>query len=398
MSEKNIDRIIRKKLDGLNLKPSAGLWHSIESSLEEIPARGSGSLSGKPKHVFGHLYRYSAVAFAGICSVVLLMDISVRKKPVRNSDLSAYVMSGSGMNMCFHTAIAGERFTEPEAAIRDSKIRKETKDRQSYTPGTAPDNVAGTKTSGSDLTETKRERSTYENYSGSRGYMSDWKNNEIHRKKPAVSVSVMSNMMQGNSHSSSAENMILTMGSRGSGVTPGAPVIESTSDIKYFIPISLGVQAQVKLNSFLSVGIGLDYSVLVSKYDGLINKEPYKIRQTLSYLGVPVNAYLFLGKRKSVSFYANAGGSIEKGLRAEYRLKKYTGTVRHEHSSIQNFHYSLNAGIGVEYEIIPSLGIFFEPNLVYYINSDVNQSIRTDQPLQFNAKVGLRLHLPASGK
>jgi hypothetical protein len=54
--------------------------------------------------------------------------------------------------------------------------------------------------------------------------------------------------------------------------------------------------------------------------------------------------------------------------------------------------FSLNAGLGVEYVFADLFGLYLEPNVVYYPNSKVKRSIRTDQPVQIRAEIGCRFH------
>ncbi len=172
----------------------------------------------------------------------------------------------------------------------------------------------------------------------------------------------------------------------------GVSVVERTSEIKYSLPFSVGVQLQIKLSKNLNLGAGINYSYLRSKYDGLINKKPYNIKQSLHYIGIPVNIYALFPYNSKFIFYVNAGGTIEKGIRAVNRLKSYNESYRIS-NSISGVQYSINGGLGFEYKFNNSTGIYIEPNAAYYFNSDVPASIRTDQPFQFKVELGFRIHL-----
>lgn len=169
----------------------------------------------------------------------------------------------------------------------------------------------------------------------------------------------------------------------------GSWSIEQISDTRYSLPLNVGVQVQFPVGENMAIGVGVDYTMLGSSYNCLINKKNYEVEQTLHYIGVPINVYGIMAERNRFSFYLNAGIAIEKGIRAVYDLKSYSGTT-HSSSDISGLEFSANAGMGVEYRIIDIMGLYFEPNLVYYPNSDVPRSIRTDQPLQVNAELGFR--------
>lgn len=169
------------------------------------------------------------------------------------------------------------------------------------------------------------------------------------------------------------------------------PEVERVSDVKYAMPLNVGVQVQMKVAPHVAVGIGLDYSFLQSRYDGLINKKFHRVRQQLHYIGIPVDVYAVFWEKNNFMLYANLGGSIDKGLRAEYTFSSYDGQSR-AGSSISGVSYSAHAGLGAEYRFVPALGIYIEPAVVYYFNSSIPASIRTDQPFQAKAGVGFRFH------
>lgn len=169
--------------------------------------------------------------------------------------------------------------------------------------------------------------------------------------------------------------------------------IERISEVDYAIPLNVGVQAQMQIAKGLSLGVGLNYSMLKSRYEGLLNKRYYDVNQTLHYIGVPVNLYVSLMDRKNFYLYANVGGTIEKGVRASYKLTNYEGEVRRFRENIEGVQYSINGGFGLEYRFVKRFGIYLEPNVAYYFDSDIPASIRTAQPLQVKVDIGLRFHL-----
>ena len=49
-------------------------------------------------------------------------------------------------------------------------------------------------------------------------------------------------------------------------------------------------------------------------------------------------------------------------------------------------------GIGVQYQITPSIGIYAEPNLHYYFKTKHSiETIRTEKPFQVALPIGIRL-------
>lgn len=168
-------------------------------------------------------------------------------------------------------------------------------------------------------------------------------------------------------------------------------MVEQVSDTKYSLPVNAGLQIQFPVGENMAVGVGVNYSMLKSKYDCLIDKVHYNVKQKLHYIGVPVNVYGLVVERNNFSFYVNAGVTLEKGIRAVYELNSYRDSQKYR-ADIEGVQFSINAGLGVEYRFGNAVGLYFEPNLVYYTNSEVMYSIRTDQPFQVKADIGFRFH------
>ncbi len=216
-------------------------------------------------------------------------------------------------------------------------------------------------------------------------------NDRVKRGRREYTLALASNFISSNSVSVSPQYLnYMSLGSVASG---GMYSVEQISETQYSLPLNVGLQAQVKVNNLLSVGLGLNYTLLKSKYDALINKRYYHIKQNLHYIGVPVNLYFNLVDKKNFFFYANVGGAVEKGINASYRITSYDALTHRTNADMDGFQYSANLGFGMEYRFIPLMGLYLEPNLVYYFNSDIPASIRTDQPVQVKAEIGFRFHI-----
>lgn len=205
-------------------------------------------------------------------------------------------------------------------------------------------------------------------------------------------LALASNITSGNSMEVSGMARKSYMSPSSTGGDGKVPVMEQVSDTKYALPLNIGLQLQIRINQAFSVGTGVSYTMLRSKYDCLIDKKMHSARQTLHYVGIPVNVYGTILQRKGFSVYANLGGAVEKGVRASYSLKSYDQTSEYG-TSIDGVQFSVNFGFGVEYRFVRQFGFYIEPNAVYFFNSKIPNSIRTDQPFQLKAEVGFRLHL-----
>ena len=168
-------------------------------------------------------------------------------------------------------------------------------------------------------------------------------------------------------------------------------MVEQVSDTKYSLPVNLGVQLQFPVGDNLALGIGVSYTMLRSRFDCLVNKVRYSGQQTLHYIGIPVNVYGKVAERNRFTFYINGGAMIEKGIRAKYKFSSYKDSYSNS-TKMDGLQFSVNAGLGVEYKLADYMGLYFEPNIIYFTNSDMQYCVRTDQPLQIKAELGCRFH------
>ena len=165
------------------------------------------------------------------------------------------------------------------------------------------------------------------------------------------------------------------------GAMENSHMVEQVSDVKSSLPVNVGIQLQFPVGRNVALGVGINYSMLKSKYDCLIDKVHYKVKQKLHYVGIPLNVYGLIADKNNFSFYVNAGITLEKGVKAVYKLGSYKESQSYR-TDIDGVQFSMNAGLGVEYKFGNAVGLYFEPNLVYYTNSDIMYSIRTAQPFQ----------------
>lgn len=178
------------------------------------------------------------------------------------------------------------------------------------------------------------------------------------------------------------------LGERAAQTIP-APLREG--DTKYYMPLSFGINFKTAIAGDFSVGAGLSYTYIVTKYDAVLNTLLYEnTYNQLHYIGIPVNFYYdwSVGESNLVNLYAFAGGAIEKCVDSRY---VYGSNAVHD--NVAGFQYSVNAGFGLEYWFIPRLALYFDPSIVYYFENNQPINIRTDQPLQMHAEVGLRFKL-----
>ncbi len=219
---------------------------------------------------------------------------------------------------------------------------------------------------------------------------------DIDENGGGFSLSASSNFSKRGKLNVSSNNFIKSVASKvGFSSNSHSLEIEQISETTYSIPLNFTLQLSYSITSKWGVSTGLSYTYLHSKYNGLIDKRPYKIKQGLHYIGIPVNVYYTPFNFNKFNIYFTAGGMVEKGVRAIYQMYTYDGSRQTANTKIDGVQFSTNLGAGLEYRLGGSnkVGIYIEPNVVYFFDSEVPASIRTSQPLQIEGQIGIRIHL-----
>ncbi|MBO4692362.1 MAG: outer membrane beta-barrel protein [Bacteroidales bacterium] len=171
-----------------------------------------------------------------------------------------------------------------------------------------------------------------------------------------------------------------------------APQISKVSNTKYTLPLMFTLGVSYKLSDVVTVGSGVRYTYLHSKYNGFMNGIYYDIKQAIHYIGVPVNFNFNVVSSNSWNVYATAGGTVEKGVRVTYQART-SGQDKTYNSTVKGLQFSVGTGIGLEYNFSKSVGLYLQPQVVYYFDNKAPENIRSSQPLQVEAEVGLRFHI-----
>ncbi len=170
---------------------------------------------------------------------------------------------------------------------------------------------------------------------------------------------------------------------------------QSYTDVRHHQPITFGLTLRYNLNERWSVASGLTYSLLSSELRSGSGNYYYDDRQTLHFIGVPVQfAYTFWQNPK-ISAYLSTGGLVEKNvagrLSSYYYIDNQLETTAREKISMNQLQWSVNAAIGLGYRISNPVGLYAEPGFSWYFpNGSELETIYNDNPLIFNLTIGLR--------
>ena len=156
---------------------------------------------------------------------------------------------------------------------------------------------------------------------------------------------------------------------------------------KYYQPISFGLTANFPVSSRLSLSSGVVYTRLRADF---INVADYLISQhqtTLHYIGIPLNMQYHVWQWHGLNVYATAGGQADFNVKA--RLEE--DGVEHDMQKDRT-QWSVGGALGVQYNIIPQLGLYVEPGIKYYFDNGSNiRNYFKYRPTNFNLQIGLRL-------
>jgi hypothetical protein len=177
-------------------------------------------------------------------------------------------------------------------------------------------------------------------------------------------------------------------------------VEQTSTETLYGIPLSFGAGVRLHFTERWSLGMGLNYTLLTSKFNGKyikvtdgVEEAPIggNVRNVLHYIGIPLNAYYDIVSKDFINLYAYAGGTVEKCILNKYQIQ--TTTSIHHSEDVKGVQLSVNAGIGIEFRLGRYVGLYIDPSLRYYFNNGQPKSIRSSQPLMLGFETGLRFNL-----
>ena len=198
--------------------------------------------------------------------------------------------------------------------------------------------------------------------------------------------------VSGGASSNNAGSGKLSMGAPGGYLQTG---LTETSKSSFGIPVVVGLGARLHLSETLSIGTGLDYSLLSRTFEGrytegLLSVKTGDFNHTLQYIGIPVDLFVKLLEKKDISLYSTAGVEAEYAISNKYRL---LGTDTVVGDSVNGLQWSIGGGFGLEFNPGQRVGIFAEPTFKYYFDCGQPKNIRTDKPFQMILRVGVRFKL-----
>lgn len=156
---------------------------------------------------------------------------------------------------------------------------------------------------------------------------------------------------------------------------------------KYYQPISFGLTANFPVSSRLSLSSGVVYTRLRADFTNVADYLISQHQTTLHYIGIPLNMQYHVWQWHGLNVYATAGGEADFNVKARLEEDGVEHDIQKDRSQ-----WSVGGALGVQYNIIPQLGLYVEPGIKYYFDNGSNiRNYFKYRPTNFNLQIGLRL-------
>ena len=152
-------------------------------------------------------------------------------------------------------------------------------------------------------------------------------------------------------------------------------------------PVAFGLSVDYPLSDHLSLTSGVVYTRLRSDFTRIIHSQQISQEQTLHYVGIPLGLNYRLLQHGAFKAYVAAG------VQADWNVATRLNTEGVESKmSRDRMQWSVNASIGVQYNLLPQLALYAEPGLNHYFDNGSNvQNFFKDKPTSLRLQFGLRL-------
>lgn len=153
----------------------------------------------------------------------------------------------------------------------------------------------------------------------------------------------------------------------------------SACSFRHHQTLSFGLSFRYELPYGLSLGSGVNYSLLRSDVKLRISSED--VGQQLHFIGIPLRLDWRFLQRGGFSLYIGAGVMAEMCVAARF------GSTAVREPGLQ---WSVGGALGAQYDLSRRVGLYFEPDLAWYLTRTRLTTARTDSPLDLTLRLGLR--------
>ena len=189
---------------------------------------------------------------------------------------------------------------------------------------------------------------------------------------------VMSDAMMGPAVDNTLQFMVVKLNNK-----------ESLIDSKHHFPVSVGLQVGVPLLPRLSLTTGVVYTQTSSDFTYQYGSGQMVVNQSLHYVGIPVGLSYEVWGISRLHTYVNVGGEGAVNVKNKTLMDGNREDVGRD-----KMQWSANASPGIQFDVIPQLGIYAEPGAKYYFDNGSHiDNVFKDKKLNFNFQFGLRWNI-----
>lgn len=172
--------------------------------------------------------------------------------------------------------------------------------------------------------------------------------------------------------------------------------MEEKKKTKHHIPVTIGLSISKSISNRWSLESGLRYTYLRTD---IYTENKYNSTETIQkihYIGVPLKFGYKIFKTNRFSIYGQAGFVLDIPINGtshtyEYNYRETTPYINKSKLEMP-LQWSIEGGLGVQYQFTPNISIYAEPSFNYYFNSGTSiNTIRQDKPFEFTIPIGIRM-------
>lgn len=157
----------------------------------------------------------------------------------------------------------------------------------------------------------------------------------------------------------------------------------------HYHPMSFGLSVGYNITPRLALTTGMVYTYASSDFTSSAAGDDIVETQRLHYIGVPLNLKYKVWSNNAIHTYATAGCQADFNVSAKMQTSDITTDADKDHTQ-----WSVGGAVGIQYNIIPRMGIYAEPGVRYYIdNKSSVETIFKEKKLNFNLQLGVRVEL-----
>ena len=153
-------------------------------------------------------------------------------------------------------------------------------------------------------------------------------------------------------------------------------------------PVSVGLSVVCAITDRWALTTGVVYTQASSDFVRSVGRDDIVESQRLHYVGIPLGVKYKVWGNRSVQVYGATGGQADINVAATLT----SGDIS-EKTDKDRVQFSVSAAAGVQYNIIPQVGVYAEPGVKYYFdNKSSVETVFKDKKCNFNLQLGLRFN------